>query len=130
MPEHTQSYESWGIVEVMGHKKYSGFVGEQIIAGAALVRVDVPETVGCAGNVTKAYTKLFGVGSIYCITPCTEEIARKAAEVLNRYENPIPVAIPAERQIPATVGGGDVEDAQLALDDDDHGNDWEDDDDD
>ena len=53
MPEEQAKFEGWAIVEVMGHQKYAGFV------------------------TTEAYG---GAGSIYCITPCTEEVARKATE--------------------------------------------------
>ncbi|MCA9265373.1 MAG: hypothetical protein KDA60_16045 [Planctomycetales bacterium] len=73
----SNSFESWAIVEVMGHKKYAGLVTEQVIGGASFVRVDVPETEGHA-----AFTKCFGAASIYCITPTTEELARGVASTL------------------------------------------------
>jgi len=70
-------FAHWAIVEVMGHHTYAGFVTEQTLAGQAFVRVDVPEVEGLA-----AFSKLLGAGSIYAITPVTEEIARwKAARV-------------------------------------------------
>lgn len=105
----TDSFRGWAIVEVMGHKKYAGLVGEQLIAGAALVRVDVPDTPHRPG-----YTKLVGVGSIYCITPVEEDLARRAADALERYSEPVPVYIPEQRQLAA----GTV-DADLIDEDDD-----------
>ena len=33
MPEQPEKFESWAIVEIMGHKKLAGYVGEQTIAG-------------------------------------------------------------------------------------------------
>lgn len=75
MTENNVAFESWCIVEVMGHSKYAGFVSEQKIAGARLVRVDVPE---CEGR--PAFTKLLGVASIFAITPCTESVARAAVK--------------------------------------------------
>lgn len=102
--EQPQAFDQWGIVEVMGHKKFSGHITEQQIAGAALVRVDVPEVVNARGETVPAYSKLVGVASVYCITPTTEEVARKAAQALAAYEtDPLPVYIPAERQLAATT---------------------------
>lgn len=101
MPEETRSLDTWGIVEVMGHKRFAGHITEQSFGIAALVRVDVPETQQPGGIATKAYSKLVGVSSIYCITPTTEAIARKAAQQIERWNEPIPVDIPEARQIAA-----------------------------
>jgi len=73
-----KTFESWAIVEVMGHRQFAGFVTEQAIGGASFVRVDVP-AVDCDGEPLPAFTKLLGAGSIYAISPCTEETARAFA---------------------------------------------------
>lgn len=131
MPETPKGLETWAIVEVMGHKRFAGFVTEQTFGSAALIRVDVPETEqdvrtadGPAKRTTQAYSKLIGVGSIYCITPCTEAVAKLAAQQIERWNDPIPVDIPKPLQIPASVGGP-VSDAEVI--DDDWGNEDEDD---
>lgn len=67
----------WAIVEIMGHKRYAGHVGEQVVGGSSFVRVDVPEHGEC-----QAFTKLFGAASIYCITPVSQDAARVAASKL------------------------------------------------
>lgn len=36
-------YEGWAIVELMGHRRLGAFVSEVEIAGAAMLRLDVPE---------------------------------------------------------------------------------------
>lgn len=72
-------FEEWAVVEIMGHKKFSGRVTEQSIGGVSFVRVDVPE-VALPERTLPAFSKLFGAGSIYCISPCTEETARAFAE--------------------------------------------------
>jgi len=97
--EHTERFESWGIVEVMGHKRFAGHISEQAIGSASLVRVDVPETTQPGGIVTKPYSKMIGVGSVYCITPTTEEIARRAAQQIERWNEPLPVDLPETRQV-------------------------------
>lgn len=93
-----QKLETWAIVEIMGHQRFAGFVSERPIGGASMIQVDVPE---CDGRA--AFTKLIGVGSIYAITPCTEETARAAAQhyrtrAFHEYELP---------RLPAPTAGGD-----------------------
>lgn len=110
MSEQTK-FDTWGICEVMGHKKFAGRITEQLLAGAALVRVDVPAVTTSRGKDVPEYSKLVGVGSIYCITPTTEEVARKAAAVLAAYDaDPLPVYIPEERQLPVPADRDDEDD--------------------
>lgn len=101
MPE-TPQFESWAIVELMGHRQVAGRVTEQIIGGQALLRIDVPECPEIAAHERErwgekytvpaqpaipAYTQFYGVGSVYCLTPCTEEIARRVT--LQKRERPV-----------------------------------------
>lgn len=72
MDSENETFDSWAIVEIMGHSRFAGHVTEQQIGGSSLVRVDVP-----ASGETPAFTKLFGPSAIYCISPCTEETARR-----------------------------------------------------
>lgn len=66
-------FDQWCIVEVMGHSRFAGRVTEQAVGGCSFIRVDVPE---CDGR--SAFTKLLGGGSIFALTPCTEQVARAA----------------------------------------------------
>jgi hypothetical protein len=70
----SEKFDTWAVVEVMGHNKYAGRVTEQAIGGCAFVRVDVP-----AIGERLPFTKLLGQGSIFCITPVSEEVARNVA---------------------------------------------------
>lgn len=65
MSEATK-FESWAVVEVMGHQTFAGFVSEQTIGGASFVRVDVPaiHSADDPREACAAFTKLFGGGSI------------------------------------------------------------------
>lgn len=114
MPEQTAALDTWAIVELFGHKKLAGKLTEQTFGTAAMFRLDVPET-DQGGVFTKPYTKLIGVSSIYCITPCTEEVARAAAQRIERYNDPIPVDLPKPAAIPAST----TSDAEIVDDDDD-----------
>ena len=71
----TEKFESWCICELMGHNVIAGFVTEQVLGGAALIRVDVPEV----DEGHPAFTKLLSANAIYAITPTTEQHARQAA---------------------------------------------------
>lgn len=107
----------------MGHRKYAGHVSEHHIAGGAFVRVDVPETEQPAGfgreaYTTPAYTKQTGVSSIYMITPCTEDVARRAAQSIEEYHQTIPVALPpAQHPLGSSSAAEEVEaDVEAGLD--------------
>lgn len=107
MQEHTERFDEWAIVEVMGRQSYAGKVTEQVFGGASLIRVDVPSVNGSA-----AFTKLIGLSSIYAITPTTEDVVRRYIS----YHRPVPmnIYIPPARQLDAGIpdNGEDEEDEQ------------------
>lgn len=74
MSDTTEKFETWGLVEVMGHQRYAGLITEQAVGGCNFVRVDVPAAEGKPG-----FTKLLGQSSIFAITPTTEQVARGMA---------------------------------------------------
>lgn len=101
MTEQAQSnFFGWAVVEIFGHQRYAGYVTTEAFGQAVLFRVDVPPLAE-RERVTKSYeysdtgtsippgstvkeaavqgyTKLFGPGAIYAITPCTQEAAETA----------------------------------------------------
>ncbi|MCB0358025.1 MAG: hypothetical protein KDD44_00260 [Bdellovibrionales bacterium] len=78
-------FDEWAIVEIMGHQTYAGRVTEQTIGGTSFIRIDVPESPMSDGTMCPAFTKLFGAGSIYCITPVSEETARARLRQTRAY---------------------------------------------
>lgn len=88
--QHAFSYHC--IVELFGHQKIAGLVTEQVIAGQSFICVNVPET-----KRHPAFTRMFGSGAIYSITPVSEEIAKTAAESI--YIEPVQVYVAPERQL-------------------------------
>lgn len=86
------SYEGPAIVEVFGHRRLAGVVTEVEVAGAKMIRVDVPSDPPA--------TQFYGGSSIFCLTPCTEETMLEAVaavrvpEPVHRWELPKP-ALPA-----------------------------------
>ena len=93
-------FETWAIIELFGHNQIAGLLSEQQIANQSFVRVDVPEVNGAPG-----FTKFYGNGAIYAITPCSEEIARLAVARLS--VKPITIWMPEinRRLPPPTIEG-------------------------
>jgi hypothetical protein len=66
-------FEQWGVVEIMGHQRAAGRMSEEVVAGANLLRVDVPTD---AHNFRTVY---YGAAAIYAVHVTGEEEARKMA---------------------------------------------------
>lgn len=79
------AFEGWAILELMGHRRLAGYVREQEIAGAGMLRLDIHDQD--RGVITQFYSP----AALYCLTPTTEDIARKLGQRLRpapvqRYE--------------------------------------------
>lgn len=88
------TFDTWAIVEIMGHVTMAGRVTEQAIGGQGFIRVDVPES-----GKQAAFTRFYGPGAIYSITPVDEQTGRLA--VANLRQEPITIYGLAARQLPA-----------------------------
>lgn len=74
MTDETTTFSEWCIVELMGHRRLAGLLTEQEIAGKGFLRLDVP-----GDGPIWAATQFYSPGSVYCITPVAETVARKIA---------------------------------------------------
>jgi hypothetical protein len=86
-----EKFASWAILELMGHRRLGGFVQETTIAGGAFLRIDVPGDA--EGEIHS--TQFYSPGSVYCLTPCSEETAKLVArssrpEPVHQWELPRP----------------------------------------
>lgn len=88
--------DGWAMVELMGHRQRVGRIQEVEVAGAKMVRVDIPTPDG------SYVTEFYGSASLYAIRPCTEEIARAACA---ERSDPRP-ARPLEYRPQLTVANG------------------------
>ena len=82
--EGQPSFDQWCILELFGRQVIAGRVTEQVIGGCSFIRIDVP-----AINGRPAFTRFYGQGAIYAMTPVSEEAAMVA---LKRFE-PEPVSV-------------------------------------
>lgn len=117
------SFEGWAVLEIFGHQRYAGYVTTQAFGQAVLFRVDVPPlperertakyyehaddgTSIPPGSTVKeiavqAYTKFFGPGAIYAMTPCSQEAAEKAvASMTSRKVSIVSLAPEARVALP------------------------------
>lgn len=69
-------FESWCIVEIMGHHRAAGRVTEETIAGTPMLRIDQPTS---RTDLTAFRTTYQPGTSIFRIHPCDEATARLAA---------------------------------------------------
>lgn len=94
----------WAVLELMGHRRIGGKVTEVEHFGAKMCRIDIPsrENTIC-GPKDVWTTQYYGGGSIYCLTPCSEDAARIAAK-MSRPEPVHPWELPA---LPASSGSTD-----------------------
>ena len=81
-----QPFEGWAILELMGHRRLAGRVSEQEFAGSSFVRLDV-----YAEGDAPIVTQLYSASAVYCLTPTSEDIARKLSTTsrprpVSRYE--------------------------------------------
>ena len=74
MADEQAPAEQWAIVELMGHVKLAGWVSVDNTFGAALLRVDVPDSPDAPG-----FTKCVSPSALYAVTPVSEQIARGLA---------------------------------------------------
>lgn len=94
MDTKAPGYEGWAILELMGHRRLGGKVSEALVAGAPMLRIDIPSEPPA--------TQFYGGNSIYCLTPTTQEIAtalakRARPEPVQRWELPqLPTPAPVE----------------------------------
>lgn len=73
---------TWAVVEMLGHRQLVGQLSEVTVAGAAMLRVDVPSEPPGVVYVAPS--------SLYAITPTTEDVARA------RYARPPELSVTAD----------------------------------
>lgn len=97
MTDQSQSsFDQWCILELFGRQVIAGRVTEQVIGGCSFIRIDVP-----ASDDQPSFTRFYGQGAIYAMTPVNEEAARIA---LRRFKpQPVNVYVPELHQLPAAI---------------------------
>lgn len=105
-------FAQWVILELMGHRRLAGWLTEQEIGGKGFLRLDIP---GEPTNKIPAATQLYNPTAVYCITPTTEDIARRVA----LRDRPAPVS--AWELPPAITADEEADEVRAAAGFDDDG---------
>lgn len=108
MNETDTPFASFCVVELMGRIMFGAYVTEVTLAGAGLLRCDIP-----AVDDDPAITQYIAPSSLYRLTPCSEQIARAVA----KHQRPEPISRwYLEPQKPAAV----IREARPPLSDDEY----------
>jgi|GEM_PF-2070789 len=84
IPEVTP-FAGYAILELMGHRRLAGYVREVELAGAGVLRLDVPDSEYLGGQLDPSdpahwtATQFYAPAALYCLTPTTEAAARRVA---------------------------------------------------
>ncbi|MCW4114776.1 hypothetical protein NPA31_007340 [Aurantimonas sp. MSK8Z-1] len=78
-----EPFESWAVLELMGHRRRAGFVKAVEIAGGKLLRIDIPL------EGVDAVTEFYGTSAVYALRPCSEQVARDAADAYGMDPRPV-----------------------------------------
>lgn len=92
--QRVPEYEGWAVVELFGHRRLAGFIREATAFGTSLLRLDIPGDEPGSMHATQYY----GGGSIYAVTPCTEEIARALSKSARETPEAIAYALPQPKK--------------------------------
>ena len=84
----------------MGHRKLARFVRPATIAGAGVLRIDIPKPLDEAQDEPIQATQFYSPSALYCLTPVSESVARN----LSKMYQPEPVA---RWELPASIEVGD-----------------------
>ena len=98
--------EEWVVLELMGHRKFAGRISEAQRFGVALAKLEV-----FSGDEEQpSFVQEYHPQAIYCLTPCTEELARQYSK----------------RNRPVAISRYELMDAALPACDDEEEGDWDD----
>ena len=81
-------YEGWAILELMGHRQRPGYVKEVEIAGAKMLRIDIPVAKDMADQDIRV-TEFYGASAVYSLRPCAEDVARAVAAQYGADPRPV-----------------------------------------
>lgn len=109
-----EAFDTWAVVDVMGHQRYAGRLREITVAGAGFLRLDIPPTQAHAAP----WSLILAPGSIHSIRPTTEDVARRVADVAHQV--PLhPFEVDRPRAIEGPHLTGDEPDDEPYVDPDD-----------
>lgn len=74
---HSECLKAWALVELFGHQRIVGMVTVDPIDFPGMIRVDVPDLLKDDKVVRQGFTRYFGRGALYGVTPISEQSVRE-----------------------------------------------------
>lgn len=102
----TKGFYQWALVEIMGHQSVVGRCSEEQIAGATLLRVDVPDGEAFV-------TQYVGGGSIYRLRVLSEEVARRLSAKRRDHVPPFAWELQEQPRILPPASGDDDDEQEF-----------------
>lgn len=88
----SEAIDGWYLVELKGHRTLAGHVIERIVGPVVMLQVTVPATAD-----DDEWIQIFNPGSVYAMTPITEDDARRLND---RFQPRSPAAAIKQRLLP------------------------------
>lgn len=76
---------AWALVELFGHQRIVGRVTVDPVDFPGMVRVDVPDLLKNGAVERKGFTRYFGRGALYAVTPVDEQTVRAMLPHVNGH---------------------------------------------
>jgi hypothetical protein len=92
-PPEQEKLKAWALVELFGHQRIVGYVSEQTFGTGVLFRVDVPDLMKEGKVARKGFTRYFGLGSIYSITPVDEQTVKQLLPTIDGTPQARPLSL-------------------------------------
>lgn len=92
-PAETPELKDWALVELFGHQRIVGWCSQQTFPSGVLFRVDVPDLMKDGKVTRKGFTRYFGLGAIYSITPIDEPMVRQLLPSIDGAPVPRPLQL-------------------------------------
>jgi hypothetical protein len=90
----SEAFEGWAIVELMGRRRIAGYVtADAPLLQATRLQVDIYD-----GDAPRPAAAQFTSYPVYCLTPCTEALARHLGRQALKTEMPV-----AQWQLPRAI---------------------------
>jgi hypothetical protein len=81
--EATSGIDCWALVELFGHQRICGKASTQTVGVATFIRVDVPDLTKKGKVVRQGFTRFYGPGAIYSLTPVDEQAVREMLPMIS-----------------------------------------------
>ena len=111
-------YQGWAILELMGHRQRPGYVREVEIAGAKMLRIDIPVQKDEVDQDIMV-TEFYGPSAIYALRPCAEQLVRDQIGKYGSDPRPVAPLTYREREPATRLAAGSTDDETDADEDQD-----------